>query len=181
MALLCGIQCGNLYTFHVALSHVYKLYTQRKIQGCVFLVLHSSATLGSKASCNLQPGCSSANKWLCYAALNSCFCNKLRLMNHTVAIATFKQNHVTSVNAAVPDCPLIYFSKFSEQSVPLHLLCVVQVIRADIQFSYRLENCFLFQSDCESMRLRHLRDVCENIGVLNRKFSCQCHTKSVGS
>lgn len=31
MALLCGIQCGNLYTFHVALSHVYKLYTQGKI------------------------------------------------------------------------------------------------------------------------------------------------------
>ena len=30
MALLCGIQCGNLYTFHVALSHVYKLYTQGK-------------------------------------------------------------------------------------------------------------------------------------------------------
>ena len=30
MALLCGIQCGNLYTFHVALSHMYKLYTQGK-------------------------------------------------------------------------------------------------------------------------------------------------------
>lgn len=31
MALLCGIQCGNLYTFHAMLSHVYKLYTQGKI------------------------------------------------------------------------------------------------------------------------------------------------------
>ncbi len=31
------------------------------------------------------------------------------------------------------------------------------------------------------MLLRHLQDVCENLGVLNRYFSCWCHTKSVGS
>lgn len=41
--------------------------------------------------------------------------------------------------------------------------------------------CFLFLSDCESVALRHLQDVCENLGVLNREFSCWCHTKSVGS
>ena len=37
---------------------------------------------------------------------------------------------------------------------------------------YRLEKCFLFLSDYESMSLRHLQDVCENLGVLNRKFLC---------
>lgn len=179
MALLCGIQCGNLYTFHVALSHVYKLYTRRKIQGCVFFLLHSSATLVSKASCNLQPGCSSANRWLCCAALNSCFCNNFYVACHTVAIATSRQNYVLNVGFAVPDCPPNYCSKFSEQSVPLHLPSIVQVIWADIQFSYRLENCFLLLSDCESMLLRHLQDVCENLGVLNGFFPCWCHTKSV--
>ena len=39
------------------------------------------------------------------------------------------------------------------------------------------KKCFLFLSDYESMSLRHLQDVCENLGVLNRKFTCWCHTK----
>lgn len=82
------------------------------------------------------------------------------------------QNHVPNVGFAVPDCPPNYCSKFSEQSVPLHLPIVVQVVWADIWFPYRLENCFLFLSDCKSMLLRHLQDVCENLGGLNRKFLC---------
>lgn len=98
-----------------------------------------------------------------------------------VQIVHSRQNHVLNVGFAVPDCPPNYCSKFSEQSVPLHLPSIVQVIWADIQFSYRLENCFLLLSDCESMLLRHLQDVCENLGDLNRFFPCWCHTKSVGS
>ena len=98
-----------------------------------------------------------------------------------VQIVHSRQIHVPNVGFAVPDCPPNYCSKFSEQSVPLHLSNVVQVVWAGIYFPYRLEKCFLFLSDCESMLLRHLQDVCENLGVLNREFSCWCHTKSVGS
>ena len=43
-----------------------------------------------------------------------------------------RQIHVPNVGFAVPDCPPNYCSNFSEQSVPLHLPNVVQVIWADI-------------------------------------------------
>ena len=89
-----------------------------------------------------------------------------------VQIVHSRQNHAAIVSFAVPDCPPNYCSKFSEQSVPLHLPNVVQVIWAGIYFPYRLENCCLLLSDCESMLLRHLQDMRENLGVLNRKFLC---------
>ena len=128
---------------------------------------------------NLRILRSSVLKWLCYAALNSYFAQVFMLSVKRAQFAHLWQNHVLNVAFAVSDCPTSYCSKFPEQSVPLHLPNVVQVIWADIQFPYRLENCFLFLSDYESMLLRHLQDVCENLGVLNREFPCWCHTKSV--
>ena len=71
---------------------------------------------------------------LCYAALNSCFCNKLRLMNHTVAIATFKQNHATSVKIAVLDCSADYSFGFSEHSVACICFAPFIPVKAGIQF-----------------------------------------------
>lgn len=120
MALLCGIQCGNLYTFHVALSHVYKLYTQGKI------------------------------------------------MSRMSVLPCLTVRRITVPSSRNSQCPCIcqVLSKSSGQIYSSHIGSKI---------------CFLFLSDCESMLLRHLQDVCENLGVLNREFSCWCHTKSVGS
>ena len=56
----------------------------------------------------------------------------LSLLKKSGLIVHSRQNHVPNVGFAVPDCPPNYCFKFSEQSVPMHLPCVVQVIRADI-------------------------------------------------
>lgn len=104
MALLCGIQCGNLYTFHVALSHVYKLYTQGKF-------MFQMSVLPCLTVRRITVPSSRNSQFLC-------ICQMLSKSSGQVYIS-----HIGSKNVS----------------------------------------CFL--SDCESMLLRHLQDVCENLGV----------------
>ena len=88
-----------------------------------------------------------------------------------VQIVHSRQNHVPNVGFAVPDCPPNYCSKFSEQSVPLHLPNVVQVVWAGIYFPYRLEKCFLFFVRLWVYAAETLTRCVRKTGHLNREKS----------